>query len=315
MLFYSPRFQAFDTNGNVAAGAKLYFYTAGTTTAATVYSDLALSVPLSQPVVADSSGFFPAIYFANGNYKVVLQDANSVQLWSQDNCFLDSTGEKKLIGSTSPGLGSAQNAFLSFYQLDGTTQTAYVGFNSTSQFQIQNANNGGTVNVYAKNSSGTTKTLITADPAGAVTATYAGTTEISTADHTSTSATAGFQVKFADGTLRDVAPGVRTTSNTSLDYTVARTDSGKAIVFQGSSGKTITLPTTAATLPTGFLATIMNGGSASVSIAPGAGSSLSWYDGSGTVKTGTRTLAVAGTCTIWYNGSGFWYVLNGIGVS
>jgi hypothetical protein len=44
------------------AGAKLYFYVPGSTTARATYTDAALGTPHAQPVVADSGGRFPAIY-------------------------------------------------------------------------------------------------------------------------------------------------------------------------------------------------------------------------------------------------------------
>jgi hypothetical protein len=73
-LFNGERPQAFDSNGKVISGALLWFYQTGTTTPQTVYADSGATTPLSNPVVADSGGLFPAIYLANTNaYKTVLQ--------------------------------------------------------------------------------------------------------------------------------------------------------------------------------------------------------------------------------------------------
>lgn len=47
-------------------GAKLRIYNAGTTTLTTVYSDAALSVPLTNPAVASSSGILPQVFAAEG---------------------------------------------------------------------------------------------------------------------------------------------------------------------------------------------------------------------------------------------------------
>lgn len=57
-----PYFPARDRNGRLVSGALLYVYTNGTTTKASIYSNLALTTPLANPVAANSSGQFPAIY-------------------------------------------------------------------------------------------------------------------------------------------------------------------------------------------------------------------------------------------------------------
>ena len=61
-LFTVPQQVALDTGGLVINGAKLFFALSGTTTLTTVYANNALSTPLSNPVVADSSGRFAAVY-------------------------------------------------------------------------------------------------------------------------------------------------------------------------------------------------------------------------------------------------------------
>jgi hypothetical protein len=82
-LFYLPQSSAFGQHVIPSDGAKLYFYESGTTTPKTVYSDPAESVAHTQPVVANSSGRFAAI-FLSGTYKVVLKDKNDVQIWEED---------------------------------------------------------------------------------------------------------------------------------------------------------------------------------------------------------------------------------------
>ena len=73
--------QLFDTrvfsilvSGAISPGAKLYWYTSGTTTLTDTYQTEALD-PLAKntnPVVADSNGRFPAIWLAAGDYKYIL---------------------------------------------------------------------------------------------------------------------------------------------------------------------------------------------------------------------------------------------------
>lgn len=84
-IFNMPWTQAFDSAGNTLAGAKLYFYEAGTSTPQDVYSDAELTTALSNPVVADGGGRFVPIYLADTNYKVALYTAEDVLIWTADN--------------------------------------------------------------------------------------------------------------------------------------------------------------------------------------------------------------------------------------
>lgn len=65
---------ALDSDGNPIAGVKAYFYVNLTTTLAPVYANEALTVPLTNPVAANSSGRFPAIW-ADGDdlYSVAIE--------------------------------------------------------------------------------------------------------------------------------------------------------------------------------------------------------------------------------------------------
>ena len=66
---------ALDSNGVPIPNAQLYFYLNGTTTLATVYADNDLTTPLPNPVAANSSGQFPAIWADDANLFSVTVDA------------------------------------------------------------------------------------------------------------------------------------------------------------------------------------------------------------------------------------------------
>ena len=66
-----------------SSGARLFFYETGTNTFKDTFTDQAATTPNANPVIADSNGVFSNI-FINGTYKVVLQDANSSQIWEAD---------------------------------------------------------------------------------------------------------------------------------------------------------------------------------------------------------------------------------------
>lgn len=83
--FTHPRSDAFDTNGAPRAGAKLYFYTTGTTTPLATYSDSGLTTPNANPVVADSAGVFGEVFLTSAAaYKVVLKTSADVTVWTAD---------------------------------------------------------------------------------------------------------------------------------------------------------------------------------------------------------------------------------------
>lgn len=72
-----------DSAGAPLAGGRLYTYAAGTTTPKATYADAAGLTPNANPVVLDARG--EATIYWDGIYKVVLQDASGVTLWTQDN--------------------------------------------------------------------------------------------------------------------------------------------------------------------------------------------------------------------------------------
>lgn len=65
-LLPAPRLRVTTAAGVVVSGGYLRLYNAGTTTPSTLYSDAALSVPLSNPVLAASDGVLPQIFAAEG---------------------------------------------------------------------------------------------------------------------------------------------------------------------------------------------------------------------------------------------------------
>jgi microcystin-dependent protein len=67
------------------AGAKLYFFQTGTTTPQATYSDVGLTTPNTNPVIADSLGQFGNVFLLGSPaYKVALTDANDVEVWTMD---------------------------------------------------------------------------------------------------------------------------------------------------------------------------------------------------------------------------------------
>jgi hypothetical protein len=77
--------QALDDEGVPIDGALLYSFAAGTDTEQALYSDVDLTIPLDNPVEADSGGFFPVMYMLATGYKLTLNDADDVLVRTADN--------------------------------------------------------------------------------------------------------------------------------------------------------------------------------------------------------------------------------------
>lgn len=82
--FVLPYQTVIDSTGVPLNGALLYFYASGTTTPLDTYSDVNLTTPNTNPVVANAAGMFPNIFLANAAYKVVLTDSSNNQIWTAD---------------------------------------------------------------------------------------------------------------------------------------------------------------------------------------------------------------------------------------
>lgn len=97
--FITPFSTALDTAGVTLPGAKLYFYISGTATPQNTYSDDALTIPNTNPVVSDAAGLFSNIYLIDGaEYKVILTDQDGNQVWTADP--VESGVEQAAVSST-----------------------------------------------------------------------------------------------------------------------------------------------------------------------------------------------------------------------
>jgi len=77
-LFYPPRAQFLDANGDPVSGGKAYFYEPGTSTPKDVYQDEALTTPHANPVILSTLG--AAEIWMDGLYKMNLLTSDDVQV-------------------------------------------------------------------------------------------------------------------------------------------------------------------------------------------------------------------------------------------
>lgn len=105
---------------------------------------------------------------------------------------------------------------------------------------------------------------------------------------------------------RNIVGGGTFSSSTSA----GNADRGGIFRYTGTGGHTLTFPNT---VTAGGIMSVVNEGSGNLTLA-GSSVTINWFNGSGTVSTGSRTLAVSGVATIWYVTTGAAYVW-GTGIS
>jgi hypothetical protein len=84
-LFNYPKFKAFDSNGNILVGGKLWTYQTGTVSLKTTYHDKDLTQPHTNPIILDSNGEAVIYFQTDGFYDIILMDSNDVEIWSMDS--------------------------------------------------------------------------------------------------------------------------------------------------------------------------------------------------------------------------------------
>ncbi len=83
-IFQLPR-QVPLVSGAVSPGAKANFFLTGTTTPTNTYTDAALTVPSTNPVIANAAGEFATIYLdPDVVYKLTLDDTNDALIYTED---------------------------------------------------------------------------------------------------------------------------------------------------------------------------------------------------------------------------------------
>ena len=117
----SPVFTGLDTDGNPLAGGKLYTYEAGTTTPATTYSDVGLTVANANPVVLNTAGR-AAVFLTPGTaYKFLLKTSADVTVWTADTISSVPTSTASLDVTGTAGEALAERDVV--YLADGTGGT------------------------------------------------------------------------------------------------------------------------------------------------------------------------------------------------
>lgn len=133
---YLPFQQVFSNVGIIGAGYKVYTYETGTSTPKATYSDVALTVPNTNPVVANSAGRFGNIYGERSAlYKFVLTDASDAIIETRDP--VDPESSTIVIFDPIPAAFWGTTAGTSSaYTLDSLVDISSVGYTDTQVFML-----------------------------------------------------------------------------------------------------------------------------------------------------------------------------------
>lgn len=129
--------------------------------------------------------------------------------------------------------------------------------------------------------------------------TFGNTTDNPTYEFNGTGATTfGGNVIFTiSGTAYSAGyRGLPSRTITTSDSTAA-TDNGRTVLFTGAGSQTFTVDSDFGTA--GNVMVLLNGGTGSLAVAESLSGTMTWLNGSGTLSTGARTLAIGGAATIW----------------
>jgi len=111
----SPYLTVLDGNGNPLPGAKIYTYAAGTTTNIATYSDAALTVANTNPIVADAAGRYTAYLSPGIGYRFDIKTSGDVSVDSVDNILgvPSSASTIDVVGTAGVAISAGQVVYLS----------------------------------------------------------------------------------------------------------------------------------------------------------------------------------------------------------
>ncbi len=97
-----PLSQRFDIEtGEFLSGGLLYVYAAGTSTPVSTFEDVALSLELPFPIELDSGGQIPMFWLADGQYRVVLRNADGVTQFDESSVLAIGSSDTTVTGGDS----------------------------------------------------------------------------------------------------------------------------------------------------------------------------------------------------------------------
>lgn len=107
-LLPQPKQIAFDSAFNPGIAYQFYTYDTGTLTPKATYQDAALSIPNTNPVIANARG--EVVMYGTGQYRVILKDSLGNTVWDRDNIGNSDLSTADLVGFLQAGTGAASRS-------------------------------------------------------------------------------------------------------------------------------------------------------------------------------------------------------------
>lgn len=108
--YLEPIQRELDDNAIPLSGAKLRFYVNNTTTPMTVYSNAALTIAISQPIVSDAEGWYARVFIPQGIYRRTRHTPDDVLIDSKDDIDTGLSSGAGALGVSSGGTGATTAA-------------------------------------------------------------------------------------------------------------------------------------------------------------------------------------------------------------
>ena len=318
-LIAMPFRPVLNQKGEFESGAIMTVYKQGTSTLEPLYADAALTIPLTNPVIADSFGVYPPVYFnEDQTLRVIIQDSTGATLFDLDpyistafdaESILDAATEQAnfAAASASEARDSADICAASEGVVEGLVGPTYAstaaGLADTSDGDFFAVLNGTLVEIYL-NDAGIAvfqRDVLSGTAAEAALANKSDVGHVHvianvTGLQTALDAKAPLASPSFSGTpdVGGIELGYRSIPRSTTSGTATADDNGKCVAASAD----LTIPS--AVFSAGDAVTVYNDSASDILIVEGAGLTLRQ---AATVNTGNRTLAARGMCTMWFNGA------------
>jgi cytoskeletal protein CcmA (bactofilin family) len=244
-LMPMPMIQFFSASGVPLAGGFIYTYAAGTSTPLATYQDSTGSSANTNPVVLDAGGF-ANIWLLAETYKIVAQDADAVEQWSQDNVSAVSIAELSENNSFASIAVSGNATIGGDLTVDGETTTA--SLDVTGAATIEGVLNAATAAISGNETVG--GTLVVTGATTLDDASVGGDLTVDGAANLSTDVNIGADT-LADFILATI-PALGGLAGTAIITDVSTSGNWVIFTFGATASTKIKIALGAITLPSGF---------------------------------------------------------------
>lgn len=162
--YINPQVQYFTDLGLPLTGGKLFFYEPSTLIAKNTYSDSALSIPNTNPIVLSTGGSPVVDIWLNGVYRVILKDSSDNVIWDKDPVGGDSSdrlayqswvaGISYNIGDIVTGSNDRYYVSITEPNLNNNPVSSSVNWTEHRLMRVYNANESYAVGVIVQDASG-----------------------------------------------------------------------------------------------------------------------------------------------------------------